>query len=131
MLRLLEELIGEKEAILYLGGYGIFDDFSFSCARAYKKLHAGVKLAFVTPYLNEEYQKRRAYYRKDGYDVVIYPPLENVPPKFAIVQRNKWMAEQADAVIAFIDHGWGGAYRMYQHAKRKNKAIYNLAEKEI
>lgn len=37
------------------------------------------------------------------------------------------MVEQADCVVAYIDHEWGGAYTTYQYAIKKGKEILNLA----
>lgn len=85
-----------------------------------------VKLVFVTPYITEEYQKRHLENLSDKYDGIIYPGLEKIPYKFAISARNKWMVEQADVVIFYIDHTWGGAYSAYIHAKRKGKQIINF-----
>ena len=62
------------------------------------------------------------------YDEIVYPELESVPWKFAISKRNEWMVEQADIVIAFVDHDWGGAATTLQYAKRKKKTIINLAD---
>ena len=62
------------------------------------------------------------------FDEVIYPALENVPPKYAIIRRNKWMVDRADLLIAYITHGWGGAARTYHYAKRKGIPTVNLAE---
>ena len=83
-------------------------------------------MAFVTPYVNPAYQKMRACEKE--YDVIVFPPIENVPPKFAISARNKWMVEQSDAVVAFVNHDWGGAYATYRHAQRRSKEVFNLAE---
>jgi len=41
------------------------------------------------------------------------------------------MAEQADFVIAYIAHEWGGAYKTYKHAEKKQKEIFNLAKNDI
>ena len=124
ILTLLSHHIGNSPAELFLGGYGAFDDFARKCGRKYQKEHPNVKLIFVTPYINKECEK-------DLYDEIIYPPIEDKPPKFAISYRNKWMIERADLVIAYIDHAWGGAYQTYKHAKLQKKQIYNLSEKEI
>lgn len=61
---------------------------------------------------------------------ILYPPIEEKPFRFAIHYRNRFMAERADYVVAFIDHEWGCAHQAYLHAKRKNKEIFNLAEKQ-
>ena len=120
----LTETVGDRPAELFLGGYGSFDEFARKCGRIYQKTHPDVKLIFVTPYIYADLQK-------DLYDAIIYPELEKVPPKFAISRRNKWMVEQADYVIAHINHAWGGAYQTYKHAKRKNKRLLNLTGKEF
>ena len=120
----LSQTVGDRPAELFLGGYGSFDAFALKCGKKYQKTHPNTKLIFVTPYIS-------ANVRKDVYDGIIYPSLEKSPPKFAISHRNKWMVEQADFVIAYIDHSWGGAYQTYKHAKRKSKPLLNLTGKEF
>lgn len=122
ILSLLTELVGDSHAELYLGGYGSFDAFARKCGRKYQETHPNTELVLVTPYIKTDYPK-------DRYDDILYPELESVPPKFAISRRNQWMAEHADYIIAYINHDWGGAHQMYQHAKRKRKPLFNLTEK--
>ena len=124
ILTLLSQLVGDSPAELFLGGYGAFDDFARKCGRKYQKEHPDTKLVFVTPYINKSAEKNM-------YDEIIYPPIEDKPLKFAIFYRNKWMVENADFVIAYITHTWGGAYQTYKQAKHQKKQIYNLSEKEI
>ena len=62
------------------------------------------------------------------YDASIYPPIENVPPKFAILKRNEWMMTNADLIIAYIKHDYGGAYKSLQVAKRRKKNIINICD---
>ena len=52
-----------------------------------------------------------------------------IPPRFAILKRNEWMVEHADLVIAYVRHEWGGAYKMYRHAEKMQKEIFNLVNK--
>ena len=131
ILAFLEEKIKDRPAELYLGGYGSFDSFARKCGRKFQQTHSNVKLVFVTPYLTVEYQKNQLAQKKDLYDAILYPNLENVPQKFAISRRNKWMVEQADHIVAYIDHAWGGAYQAYKHAKHKQKSIFNITDKEL
>lgn len=123
MLSLLEQTAGDRPVKLYLGGYGAFDSFAYRCGRKYKETHPNVMLVLVTPYLTTRGDQGT------GYDTVLYPALEHVPPKFAISHRNRYMVAEADCVIAYIDHAWGGAYQTYQYAKRKGKTVFNLAKK--
>lgn len=53
------------------------------------------------------------------YDGTIYPDLEYVPKRFAIVKRNEWMINNSNFLIAHVKHDWGGAYRTLQYARRK------------
>ena len=128
ILSVLSEKIGERDAELFLGGYGAFDAFARRCGREYQKTHPNVKLIFVTPYLPKNNATRKDR-QADRYDAIVYPPLENVPSRYAILRRNEWMVERADLVIAYIRHEWGGAYTTYRHALKKQKEIYHLAEK--
>ena len=100
LLSLLQELIGDGNAEFFLGEYGAFDAFAYECCKKFKATHPNVKLIFVTPYISPEYQKNYLNHQEMRYDHIIYPPLENVPPKFAISRRNKWMVQKADLVIA-------------------------------
>ena len=127
ILKFFEDKIGDNPADLYLGGYGNFDKFAYYCGKKYKATHPKVSLIFVTPYLNVKNEYQQSVCKKNMYDLIIYPEIEDKPLKFAISYRNKYMVEKADYVIAYIDHEWGGAYQTYKHAKRKHKEILNLA----
>ncbi len=130
ILAFLEERVGDQFADMYLGGYGDFDRFAYRCCKKYKESHPNVSLVFVTPYLNVEYQRNHLEYQKTRYDSILYPEIEDKPPRLAIVYRNKYMVEKADYVVAYVSHGWGGAYATYKHAKRKGKTVFNLADFE-
>lgn len=122
---LVDEINKNPTSKFYLGGYG---DFDVLCLRTLKDLKADfpeIELIFITPYLDKNYSKLE--FAKYHYDDVIFPPLENVPRKFAILKRNEWMVEEADLVIAYVMYSWGGAAKTLEYAKRKKKTIINLA----
>ncbi len=122
---LVNETIKNPTCKFYLGGYGDFDGL---CLRTLKDLKADfpeIELIFITPYLDKSYSKLE--FAKYHYDYVIFPPLESVPRKFAILKRNEWMVEEADLVIAYVMYSWGGAVKTLEYAKRKKKTIINLA----
>ena len=120
--------IGDRSACLYFGGYGNFDRFAYECCAKYKKMHPCVELVLVTPYITPEYQRSYLNERKREYDAIVYPEIENRPPKYAIVYRNRWMVEKSDVVICAVKHSFGGAYRAYSYAVRLGKSVYNLFE---
>lgn len=123
----LKDKIKDSTAELYLGGYGAFDRFAYTCCKKYQKENPTVSLVFVTPYRSISYQKMRLEASEAQYDAILYPPIEDKPPKFALVYRNRYMAEKADLLIAYVNRSWGGAYQMYQYAKQKGKRVLNLA----
>lgn len=128
LLDFLEETVGEKEADMFLGGYGEFDAFAYNCCKKYSETHKQVKLIYVTPYqLTKDNEKRQEQYLSE-FDYIIYPEIEDKPLRYAITYRNKYMIECADCVVAYVSHSWGGAYTSYKYAKRLRKRIFNLAE---
>lgn len=60
-----------------------------------------------------------------------YPEgLEKVPPRFAICHRNRWIIENADIIIAYVDRSWGGAAKFVRLAAKKGIKIINLGKKD-
>ena len=78
----------------------------------------------VLAYLPAEKEKPRA-------DHVILPDLsekiENIPPRFAINYRNKFMVEAADIVVTYVQHSWGGAAKYKLLAEKKNKRVIEIS----
>lgn len=111
-----EQLISEGAQTFYLGGYGAFDHLAAETLRKLKPAYPQIRTILVLPYLNSSMPT-------DGYDESVYPPLESVPRRFAIVRRNEWSVQQADVVVAYVTHGWGGAAKTLQYAQRKHKRV--------
>lgn len=130
ILEILEREVGDNECEFFLGNYGLFDSFACSCATKFKATHPNARLIFVTPYMDEKYIKSKTELNHN-FDQIVYPPLENVPKKFAISRRNEWVVDSADVVIACVSYSFGGAYKTYSRAKKKGKKLYNISGKEI
>ena len=122
---LIKEIRKNPTCKFYLGGYGDFDSLCLRTLRELKTDYPDIELLFITPYIDKNYSKLE--FAKYHYDDVIFPPLESVPRKFAILKRNEWMVEEADLVIAYVMYSWGGAAKTLEYAKRKKKTIINLA----
>ena len=121
--------VGADKIIFYCGGYGDFDGLSLKACKAVQNKKSNCEIVFVTPYITDSYQKKMEFLLKSGlYNSTVYPPLENVPYKFAISKRNEWMVCEADLIIAYIDHSYGGAYKALEYAHKKKKKIINLGE---
>lgn len=120
---LLEKEINCCDVDFYLGNYGNFDNFAYNVAREYQKRHTNSKLVFITPYLNNA--RCNDFAKKC--DSSIYPEIEKVPLKFAIIERNKWVVQHSDLLI-FYYKIIGSTRDIYEYAISKNKRVINLAE---
>lgn len=119
---LLDKFKTEKFINFYLGGYGDFDYIAKNICKQFQLKTPNVKLFFITPYLNQKYLNN---IDKD-YNEIIFPDIENAPPKYMILKRNYWMVEKADIVISYINYSWGGAYKTLKYAHKVNKKCINL-----
>ena len=116
-----ERLIVEGADIFLLGGYGGFDACAASVVWELKKKYPAIRSTLVLPYLDRKMDATK-------YDGTLYPPLENVPRRFAISKRNEYMVREADIVVAYVTHDWGGAATMLHYARRRKKEIISYIE---
>ena len=117
----IERLITLGADTFLLGGYGSFDTL---CARAVKKAkekHPHITSILVIPYIN------RTYNNEELYDFTQYPPIEKVPPRFAISKRNEYMVQKSDILLSYVKYSFGGAYTTLCYAQRKKKDIVSLS----
>lgn len=121
------ELMNYNDINFYLGANGEFDKIALQACLMYKQKHNKVKLYFVTPYLNDVYLKNRKEII-NNFDEVIYPELEKVHKRYAIIKRNYWLVNKCDLIISFVKYPWGGASKMLEYAVKKNKKIINLSK---
>ena len=118
-----------EDVTCYLGGYGDFDHICALACKELKEEYTGIELVYVTPYISlSEQEKIKAMQSYGLCDTSVYPPIENVPPRFAISKRNEWMINNADLIISYVNHNHGGAYKSLQVAKRKKKKIINICD---
>ena len=115
------DLIQRGATTFCLGGYGGFDRLAASVLHNISASNPSVESILVLPYLNREAED-------DLYDGTIYPPLENVPKRLAIIKRNEWMVDHADVIVAYVLHDWGGASAMLQYAIHKGKEVIRHPE---
>lgn len=125
----IKDNVKEKENItFYCGGYGDFYNHCASICRKFK-MELSCEVVFVTPYITPSQQKKMKYLIDAKlYDSIVYPPIENAIPRYAIAKRNEWMVSESDLIIAYVTHTYGGAYKTIQYARKKRKIIINLAE---
>lgn len=103
------------------GGMG---DFDWICARAVyelKKEYPHIRNSLVIPYLTFTIRN------KDLFDDVIYPDgFEKYHFKSAIPKRNRYLIDNSAYAICYVKHGWGGAAKTYEMAKRQKLEIIDV-----
>ena len=123
----IEHCAFDKHIVFYIGAQGDFDSIALRACERYKTLFGDTEIVLITPYQDPRYLQARKDYCK-RFDSIIYPELENTPPKYAIIKRNRWMSDCADKIIFYVEHRWGGAAQMLDYAKKNNKNYVNLAD---
>lgn len=117
--RAIEKVINNGATEFWLGGYGSFDLISASILQDLKNTNSSFKTVFITPYVDRIYDM-------DLYDFSLYPPIEHIPLKFAITERNKWMIRNADILISGVIRSYGGAAKALNYAKHLGKDIISV-----
>ena len=117
------DLIENKNVtVFYVGNNGNFDtmvrrqleDLSQTYPITYN-----VVLAYL-PTKKSEYD--------DHTNTILPEGIETAPKRFAISYRNKWMVGQADIVVTYVTHSFGGAAQFKALAERQGKTVIELSE---
>lgn len=123
---ILRDLIRNKEYIeIYIGRNGEFDVFAASVVKRVIKEYSygNVGMTLVLPYPEKDME-----YYDDYYDSVMIPEcIGRTHPKGAITKRNRWMVEECNLFIGYIEHE-GGAATAMKYAQKLGKDVINMAE---
>ena len=106
----------------YVGRQGAFDAMARSVLRELAGVYPHISYAVVLERLPDP--KDKAVW--DFSDTIFPERLETTPPRFAITRRNEWMLKQADFVVTYVTHDWGGAAQFAEKASRQGKTVLNL-----
>ena len=108
--------------MFYVGNNGNFDTIVRRQLEALSQAYPitySVVLAYM-PAKKSEY---------DDYTKTILPEgIEAIPKRFAISYRNKWMIDQADVVVTYVTHSFGGAAKFKEMVEKQGKMIIELSE---
>ncbi len=123
----IENLIGKGVDTFYVGHQGGFDSMVLTCLQNLKKIYQKITISVVLAHLPKQRAEHDLYA-----DCSIYPEgLELCHPKFAIERRNRWMIDNSDYCVCYIDQTWGGAYKFVRLAQKRGAAVTNLGNVEI
>jgi uncharacterized phage-like protein YoqJ len=118
------KLIEQGVTTFYVGNNGQFDNQVHEVLKKLQQTYP-IDYAVVLAYPPTTIDEYHIY----DYSDTLYPEgMEERPLRFAISYRNEWMINKCDYVICYITHSFGGAAQFVEKAKRKGKAIINLAD---
>ncbi len=119
------DLIENKNVdMFYVGNHGGFDHMVKKTLQLLKLDYPHISYAVVLAYMPGK--KHNLVY--EGCSDTIYPEgLENTPPKYAITKRNRWMINNSDYVVAYVEYSFGGAAQFTSLAEKRGKTVLNLA----
>lgn len=122
---ILDELANQHQYIdFYIGNNGEFDTIATSAVR--RLIEVGGKenfsLSLVLPYVKAGME----YFEEQFDDVIIPANLYGVHPKAAITERNRWMVENSDVLVAYVTRNKGGAATCLRMAQKLEKSIIRV-----
>jgi len=125
----IENHIIEKDVdVFYIGNNGNYDSIVAAVLRELQEKHSHISVYSILAYLPTDKDKHSI----ERHEKTIFPEgLELVPRRFAITYRNRWMVEQSDFVITYVQQNYGGAYEAMKYAERKGKSIINIARELV
>lgn len=125
----IELLITQRNVDSFMvGNQGGFDSMVLKAFRELRQVYPHICYNVVLAYMPTQKQEYELY---DPSETFLPEGIETVPKRFAISWRNKWMVREADIILCYITHSWGGAAQFVEYAKRQGKEIINLSVKNI
>ena len=98
----------------YVGNRGHFDHLAATAVKRVKQRHNDISLLLLLAYHPGE----RAVELSEGFDNSYYPPLENVPRRYAIIRANQYMVDTVESIICYVMH-FGNTRNLLEYAQRR------------
>ena len=105
---------------------GSFDCLARIVMKKLKKEFEYINL-YIFPAYYPNNTKQDWMYDND-YDLMYPEEMSKVPPQFAILRRNEYIAKNADYIVCYVARKSGGAFKAVEKARKYDKKIINLAE---
>ncbi len=111
-----------------VGNHGAFDRLAARAVISLKARYSGITLLLLLSYHPAE----RPVETPLGFDGTFYPPIETVSRRLAIVCANRYMADHADFLIAFVHYTASNSKNLLEYVQSGKRAqklqITNLAK---
>lgn len=125
--RIVRELIETKEFVeFYVGRNG---DYDICVASTVKRVQKEMGYNNSAPILVLPYTVKDIEYYQNYYNDIILPLEEKTHFKAAITKRNRWMVDNSELVLAYVERESGGAYQALRYAEKRGVNIINLGKR--
>ena len=122
----IEDLIKQGVTDFLVGNQGRFDGMVRCCLKSLQAQDPRIRYSVVLAYPPKEKQEH------GDFSDTMYPEgIEAVPPKYAIEWRNRFLVDEADICLCYVNYTWGGAYKFARMAKHRGLTVINLGSAEI
>ena len=121
--QVLTDLLEKEDSVdFYVGNNGSFDSMVY---RQLKVLSAKYSFNYyvVLAYIPEKKTDILEFS-----ETIIPEGIENVPKRFAILWRNKWMLKHSDIVITYVCYPSAGSSKFKELAEKQRKIVINLTD---
>ena len=113
----------------WVGNYGEFDYMSAKAVREMKTIYKNIELILVIPYLTKTINEYKQVYYSNFDSILIADIPQNTPHRYKILKCNRYIVNNSNFMICYVDHFWGGAAKTFKYAQsQKNIKIFNLSE---
>lgn len=102
----------------YVGNQGNFDRLAYKVLKRMKQEYPYIIYTVVLAYMPKKEKQPRETLLPDG--------IENVPRRFAICYRNRFMLKKADCIIFYVRYISSGAYTYRIAAEKAGKRCIML-----
>jgi len=116
-------LITERQVdVFYVGTKGEFELLAHQTLAQIKQCYPHIKIWLIIDYMEDLHNCRYAF------DEFFYPPLSELGYKrWSISNRNEWIIENTDYIIAYNQYE-GRAYKFCQKAIKKGKTVIEISK---
>ncbi len=124
--KLLYKLLEQGVNEFWCGDQGNFDWLSRIVLKKIQNKHPNVIICYIAAYNPCLFSKEKQQWIENNFDILFPDEVAQCHPKYALKQRNRFVCKNADIIICYVEHMYGGAFEAVQIAKKLNKKIINI-----
>ena len=133
--RVVENLINKGAKTFKVGAHGEFDNIAFYVCKKFLDKNSLINIDLVKSSIRQVIRKEEFGFVENSeasIKIVTYP-IEEVYFKNQIITTNKFMVDDSDVIVCYVDmeRRNSGAKKIVNYAKKQRKQIINIFEKVV